>query len=199
MVDIGLPHSLVIYLCTAAIKNIKDGSKIMCQRMLVLKNFHHMFEWVLKFSNIKEILHSNVLRRNTFFAHHANILLAMLANDSKIIEFGCHKSSICIESMKLREVSTSFAAVRKFITPTIYRKTDAYHKLINLQDCNQQLAICSTCDNDINAIKTPKLVVLHPCYNRDGKRHIKIVMETSTLATEFKEKPNSSKKNSQKS
>ena len=41
----------------------------------------------------------------------------------------------------MKRVSTSITAVRKFISPTINKKTDAYYKLINLQDCNQALVI----------------------------------------------------------
>ena len=110
-----------------------------------------------------------VLQRNAYFAHHKNILLAMLANnDHNVRLLAVNKIlSIRVSKKNLDNVGGDEEVdVRKFIIPKISTNAKTYFSLSNLslQDMHE-LFVLKHLMNKKMAFHQLKLNLEHPCHN----------------------------------
>ena len=149
-----------------------------------------------------------VLKRNAFFAHHENILLAMLADDDMTVRrLGVNKILSrrgSITNFQIgydveeapgndddsdNEVETAFqssGSVRKFQVPKINENAKTYYKLIdlNLSNICEPSAIRNLAD--LEFLRAERLHLQHPCHNQAVERHIiKLVTEACSAVAGF--------------
>ena len=132
-----------------------------------------------------------VLQRNAYFAHHENILLAMLADNDHNVRLLAVKKilSIKVSKKNLNTVGRDEEVdVRKFITPKINTNAKTYYSLSNLslKDMHEPPALKHLLNKEIEAFQQHKLNLEHPCHNLAVERPIKLVSEASAAVAGFK-------------
>ena len=132
-----------------------------------------------------------VLQRNVYFAHHENILLAMLADsDHNVRLLAVNKIlSIRVSKKNLDNVGRDQEVdVRKFIIPKIKANAKTYYFLssLSLKDMHEPTALKHLLNKEIKALQHHKLNLEHPCHNQAVERHIKLVSEASAAVDGFK-------------
>ncbi len=132
-----------------------------------------------------------VVQPNAYFAHHENILLAMLAdNDHNVRLLAVNKIlSIRVSKKNLDNVGCDEEVdVRKFIIPKINTNSKTYYSLssLNLKDMHEPPALKHFLNKEIEAFQQHKLNLEHPCHNQAVERHIKLVSEASAAVARFK-------------
>lgn len=181
---------------------ITDGSK----------HFYNVVERVTKFpkKNVRDIA-LKVLQRNAFFAHHENVLLAMLGDGDESVrrlavnkilsirgemdpylikndEFDSESHNLSKTDEELDDASSS--KIRRFRIPKINPNAKAYYQLssLNVQEMQEPPALRDLKNEDIEAIRQNKLMLEHPCHNQAVERHIKLVTEASAIVAGFEKR-----------
>ena len=132
-----------------------------------------------------------ILQQNAYFAHHKNILLAMLAdNDHNVRLLAVNKIlSIRISQKNSDNVGHDEEVdVRKFIIPKINTNAKTYYSLssLSLKDMHEPPALKQLLNKEIGAFQQHKLILENPCHNQAVERHIKLVSEASAVVAELK-------------
>ena len=152
------------------------------------KNYLNILTHVMGFPNkIIQDIAVTILQRNAYFAHHENILLAMLAdNDHSVRLLAVNKIlSIRVSKKNLNNVGRDEEVdVRKFIIPKINTNAKTYYSLssLSLKDMYEPPPLKHLFHKEIEAFQQHKLNLEHPYHNQAVERHIKLVSEPTPLA-----------------
>ena len=156
------------------------------------KNYLNILTQVMGFPRkITQDIVVAVLQRNAYFAHHENILLAMLTDNDHNVRFLAvnKRLSIRVSKKNLDNVGRDKEVdVRKFIIPKINTNAKTYYFLssLSLKDMLVPPALKHLLNNEIEAFQQHKLNLEHPCQNQAVERHIKLVSEASAAVVRFK-------------
>ena len=156
------------------------------------KNYLNILTQVMGFPNkIIQDIAVVVLQQSAYFAHHKNILLAMLAdNNHNVRLLAVNKIlSIKVSKKNLDNVGHDEEVdVRKFIISKINTNAKTYYSLssLSLKDMHEPPALKHLLNKEIEAFQQHKLNLEHLCYNQAVERHIKLVSEASAAVARFK-------------
>ena len=145
------------------------------------KCFSYMLRLISNFSNaVVNDVGVKVLQNNAFFAHHENILLAMLGdNDQHIRAMALDKIlQIRIQnSLQEGESVERTDQVRMLIIPKVNAGAKAYYEMSHLHLPNVHETPATTCmsDNALSQLATNKLELNYPCHNQAVERHHQLV------------------------
>ena len=156
------------------------------------KNYLNILTQVMGFPNkLIQGITVAVLQQNACFAHHENILHAMLAdNDYNVCLLAVNKIlSIRVSKKNLDNVGCDEEVdVKKFIIPKINTNAKTYYSLssLSLKDMHEPPALKHILNKEIEAFQQHKRNLEHPCHNQAVERHIKLVSEASAAVAGFK-------------
>lgn len=139
----------------------------------------HLLDQILKLRLLpSNIVHTvwPVIARNSYWAHHENVLLAMLADEDR----ENRETAInIIKEIRLRETSTS-QCVREFLTPRISQNAETLKDLLPTNiTFEPPLTMNLTIEELDNIIKVP-LDIQIPCHSQGVERCVKLVTEASS-------------------
>ena len=147
-------------------------------------NFFSIMKRTLSFSN-DEVKRTalDVLKRNAFFAHPENTLVAMLGHEeTRIRKIGVDR----VLTLK-DKVTKSNKEVRKFTMPTLNCDANEFFEMSDLKSDHVciPLLLKDYSKIEIEQFVNSPLEVNHPCHNQTVERHVKLVTEASSMVSTF--------------
>ena len=154
-------------------------------------NYLEILTQVMGFPNkIIQDIAVAVLQRNAYFAHHENILLAMLAdNDHNVCLLAVNQIlSIRVSKKNWDNIGRDEEVdVRKFIIPKINTNAKTYSlSNLSLKDMHKPPALKHLLNEEIEAFQQHKLNLEHLCHHQAVERHIILVSKASAAVAGFK-------------
>ena len=141
------------------------------------KHLFKMLHSIQTLDHQSKAITNKVLQRNAFFAHPENLLVAMISDENLIIrQLGWRRI------MKAR--SNKEENLRTFIVPDVNINANAYHEMINWQECEltEPPVTSKFSDNEIKTFITDGTLPSFPsfpCHTQAVERAIKLVTESS--------------------
>ena len=170
-----------MWFCVKLHNRITEGSK----------HFFYMLRLISNFSNaVVNDVGVKVLQNNAFFAHHENILLAMLGDNAQNIR------AMAVDKIPQIRIQNSQQEgerlertdqVRMFIIPKVNAGAKAYYAMSDLHLPKMHEPPATTCmsDNALQQLATNKLELNYSCRNQAVERHIQLVTEAATAVESF--------------
>ena len=156
------------------------------------RNYLDILTQVMGFPNkIMQNIAVAVLQRNAYFAHHENILLAILADNNYNVRLLAVNKILIIRVFKKNldnVVRDEEVDARKFIIPKINTNAKTYCSLssLSLEDMHEPPALNHLLNKEIEVFQQHKLNLKHSCHNQAVERHIKLVLKLQQLLLDSK-------------
>ena len=134
------------------------------------------------------------MQRSGYFAHPANVLIAVLRDDNENVRNVGVAKVLALRKQVVEGSANNddcphllnSSLICLFDVPTLNLEAYAYYELANVDSYQQQPpAIASLTHTEIEECLRKPLVLHHPCHNQSVERHVKLVMEAPAQAAGF--------------